>query len=79
MLRTVHGGDGREGHVSEGGDPACWLDRTCPACGHLDDGPVPAVCPQCGRARRDDEVGDDPGVVRRVQPVDRVEPEQRDG
>ncbi len=32
----------------EGGDAACWLDRTCPVCGHLEDGDPPAICPRCG-------------------------------
>jgi rRNA maturation endonuclease Nob1 len=30
-----------------GGDPACWLDRVCDACGRLADGPD-EVCPRCG-------------------------------
>jgi rubrerythrin len=32
----------------EGGDPACWLARVCPACGRLADGDPPTRCPSCG-------------------------------
>ena len=39
---------GREvGAADSGGDPACWLDRVCDACGRLVDGPADA-CPACG-------------------------------
>ncbi|GAA2242730.1 hypothetical protein GCM10010430_25410 [Kitasatospora cystarginea] len=31
-----------------GGDPACWLDRVCPACGRLAEGAAPAFCSRCG-------------------------------
>ncbi|MGY1747058.1 hypothetical protein [Blastococcus sp. SYSU D00695] len=32
-----------------GGDPVCWLDRVCPACGRLAEGePRPQRCPECG-------------------------------
>jgi DNA-binding MarR family transcriptional regulator len=31
-----------------GGDPACWLQRVCPACGRLADEDPPTVCPACG-------------------------------
>ena len=31
------------------GDPVCWLDRVCPACGRLAEGePRPDRCPECG-------------------------------
>jgi rRNA maturation endonuclease Nob1 len=30
----------------EGGDPACWLDRVCDACGRLVESGD--VCPACG-------------------------------
>lgn len=30
-----------------GGDPACWLDRVCPECGRLAEGPGES-CEQCG-------------------------------
>jgi DNA-binding MarR family transcriptional regulator len=32
----------------EGGDPACWLHRVCPACGRLADADPPTTCPGCG-------------------------------
>ncbi len=32
----------------EGGDPACWLNRVCPACGRLVEEDPPAPCPACG-------------------------------
>ena len=40
---------GRESAADDiGGDPACWMDRVCPDCGALVDGPDEA-CPRCGR------------------------------
>jgi rubrerythrin len=32
----------------EGGDPACWLRRVCPACGRMADEDPPTRCPACG-------------------------------
>ena len=32
----------------EGGDPACWLHRVCPACGRIADEDPPTVCAECG-------------------------------
>ncbi|RBY77614.1 MarR family transcriptional regulator [Geodermatophilus sp. TF02-6] len=32
----------------EGGDPACWLHRVCPACGRLADEDPPTRCAACG-------------------------------
>jgi rubrerythrin len=32
----------------EGGDPACWLRRVCPACGRLAEEDPPTRCPACG-------------------------------
>ncbi|MFW3169763.1 hypothetical protein [Geodermatophilus sp. CPCC 206100] len=32
----------------EGGDPACWLPRVCPACGRLADEDPPTRCAGCG-------------------------------
>jgi hypothetical protein len=32
----------------EGGDPACWLRRVCPACGRLADEDPPTTCSACG-------------------------------
>lgn len=34
--------------TDEGGDPACWLARVCPACGRLADEDPPTRCPACG-------------------------------
>lgn len=33
--------------VDEGGDPACWLDRVCPACGRLPESDGDR-CAECG-------------------------------
>jgi hypothetical protein len=32
----------------DGGDPACWLRRVCPACGRLADADPPVRCAACG-------------------------------
>jgi len=32
----------------EGGDPACWLRRVCPACGRLAEEDLPTTCAACG-------------------------------
>lgn len=32
----------------EGGDPACWLDQVCDACGRIRERPRSAVCAHCG-------------------------------
>ncbi|WP_369130366.1 hypothetical protein [Modestobacter roseus] len=32
----------------EGGDPVCWLELVCPACGRLAEEPRPTRCRQCG-------------------------------
>lgn len=34
----------------EGGDPACWVQNVCPACGLLVEGRLPERCPRCGTA-----------------------------
>jgi hypothetical protein len=34
--------------LDEGGDPACWLHRVCPACGRLADEDPPTRCTSCG-------------------------------
>ena len=34
--------------VEEGGDPACWLARVCPACGRMAEEDPPTRCPSCG-------------------------------
>lgn len=36
----------------EGGESACWLDRVCPQCDAVADGPPPARCPRCGAELR---------------------------
>lgn len=33
------------------GDAACWLERVCPECGAIDDGPTAAACWRCGAVR----------------------------
>jgi hypothetical protein len=38
----------------EGGDPACWARRVCPACGRLADEDPPTRCPACGADLPDD-------------------------
>ncbi|MEU8825618.1 hypothetical protein [Streptomyces sp. NPDC048636] len=40
--------DGRLPAEPEGGDPACWLDRVCPACGALQDTARYDHCARCG-------------------------------
>jgi rubrerythrin len=40
--------DAREAGLDEGGDPACWLSRVCPACGRLADADLADSCPACG-------------------------------
>jgi rRNA maturation endonuclease Nob1 len=44
---TENGGPRAESE-DEGGDPACWLRRVCPACGRLADEDPPTICPACG-------------------------------
>ncbi len=39
-----------------GGDPACWADRVCPACGMLDERTTAGrddTCPHCGDRQED--------------------------
>jgi DNA-binding MarR family transcriptional regulator len=38
----------RRAEPADGGDPACWLHRVCPACGRLADDDPPTRCPACG-------------------------------
>lgn len=40
-------------HTAEplGGDPACWLNRVCDACGRFIDDEAALTCPLCGAAR----------------------------
>ncbi|BFV60832.1 hypothetical protein KCMC57_up59360 [Kitasatospora sp. CMC57] len=33
---------------NDGGDAACWLERVCPECGRLSEGPAAGSCEQCG-------------------------------
>ncbi|MEU8684624.1 DUF309 domain-containing protein [Streptomyces sp. NPDC048611] len=50
----------------EGGDPACWLDQVCDACGRIRERPGGAVCEHCGAGAAaaggaaDPEAGDAP-------------------
>jgi len=32
----------------EGGDPACWLDQVCPACGRITERLPSGQCATCG-------------------------------
>ncbi len=41
-------GGADRGPDDEGGDPACWLHRVCPACGRVADEDPPTVCAACG-------------------------------
>lgn len=34
-----------------GGDPACWLNRVCDACGRFVDDEGALTCPACGAPR----------------------------
>jgi rubrerythrin len=45
---------GPEHPDDEGGDPACWARRVCPACGRLADEDPPIRCPACGAELPDD-------------------------
>jgi rubrerythrin len=38
----------------EGGDPACWLRRVCPACGRLAEDDPPTRCVACGAVLPED-------------------------
>ena len=43
------GARSRSGRAEDGGgDPACWLNRVCAACGRLADEDPPTRCPACG-------------------------------
>jgi len=44
---------------AEGGDPACWLDQVCAACGRIRERPGSEVCEHCGAAA--DGAGGDEG------------------
>ena len=39
-----------DGPGDDGGDPACWLHRVCPACGRVADEDPPTRCASCGEA-----------------------------
>jgi DNA-binding MarR family transcriptional regulator len=50
---TALAGDGAEAErrrpaEPEGGDPACWLQRVCPACGRMAEEDLPTRCAACG-------------------------------
>lgn len=54
-----------------GGDPACWADRVCPACGMLDEraaGGRDETCPHCGD-RQEDHLAAAPRATGRGAPV----------
>ena len=51
--------------AADGGDPACWLRRVCPACGRLADEDPPTRCPSCGAELPGDELPGDEERVRR--------------
>lgn len=38
----------------QGGDPACWLDQVCAACGRIRERPGSEVCAYCGAGAADD-------------------------
>ncbi|TFV87148.1 hypothetical protein E4P38_14440 [Blastococcus sp. CT_GayMR16] len=44
----------RPARPDDGGDPACWARRVCPACGRLADQDPPTRCPGCGAELPDD-------------------------
>ncbi|MBY8886697.1 DUF309 domain-containing protein [Streptomyces sp. PTM05] len=46
----------------EGGDPACWLNAVCPACGRVRERPGTPVCEHCGAGP--DDPDDDAGADR---------------
>ncbi|MEC4017251.1 DUF309 domain-containing protein [Streptomyces sp. H27-D2] len=51
-------------HAQDGGDPACWLDQICDACGRVREGSATGdVCEHCGAGRSDraDLAGRRPG------------------
>ncbi|MFI1737304.1 DUF309 domain-containing protein [Streptomyces sioyaensis] len=39
---------------AEGGDPACWLDQVCAACGRIRERPGGEVCEHCGASTSDE-------------------------
>ena len=39
------------GDDAPAGDPVCWLERVCDACGALEDGPPAPGCARCGAPR----------------------------
>jgi hypothetical protein len=39
---------GKQSAREEGGDPVCWAERVCPACGRLADENPPTRCAACG-------------------------------
>ncbi|WP_380283028.1 hypothetical protein [Kitasatospora purpeofusca] len=41
--------------MDEGGEPACWLDRVCDACGKLRERSGPGACEHCGSGARAEE------------------------
>ncbi|WP_433859071.1 DUF309 domain-containing protein [Streptomyces kronopolitis] len=43
----------------QGGDPACWLDQVCEACGQIRERPGGGACAYCGAGAADDTQGAD--------------------
>ncbi|WP_436845137.1 DUF309 domain-containing protein [Streptomyces sioyaensis] len=46
---------------AEGGDPACWLDQVCAACGRIRERPGGEVCEHCGASTADGAAADGAG------------------
>ncbi|MFG2827799.1 DUF309 domain-containing protein [Streptomyces sp. NPDC048434] len=44
----------------EGGDPACWLDQVCAACGRIRERPRSTVCEHCGAGPEETAAGEEP-------------------
>lgn len=62
----------------EGGDPACWLDRVCEACGRLRERPHSTVCEHCGAGTEEPAVGDEPSGPRAAATSQRAPRRDRD-
>ncbi|MFH8680134.1 DUF309 domain-containing protein [Streptomyces lydicus] len=73
--QRAHDEPGRPPAREEGGDPACWLDQVCDACGRIRERPGSEVCEHCGAVagesaptRRRDR--DEQGRARNARPRD---------
>lgn len=47
LERETHGAQQARSVDDTAGDPVCWLDKVCPACGLLTGSDDP-TCPRCG-------------------------------